>query len=122
MHEASAWTALVVENEFIIAFDLEERLVSLGAVEVRVTSTALEAAKIVDVWRPTIALVDWRLADGPAEKLIGRLLERGVAVIVVSGSARWEMGLPDSPSIAYVQKPISDLDLSSAVARLLQPA
>lgn len=112
----------MVEDEFIIAFDMEERLSALGASEVRVARSALEATKLVAAWRPAIALVDWRLADGVAGELVARLSAMGVGIVIVSGAGRSDIGIEETPSIAYVEKPVSDADLAAAVAGLLVSA
>ncbi len=116
---AAPWTALVLEDEFIIAFDLEERLTALGASEVRLASAAKEAARLIVDWRPTIALVDWRLADGTSDRFVQSLLTAGICVALVSGSFRSEIPIADQSRLRFLQKPVLDSDLAAAIGGLL---
>jgi DNA-binding NtrC family response regulator len=116
------WSVLVVEDDFIIAFDLEERLADLGAAEVRIARNLDEAARHLSVSRPTLAFVDWRLGAGTAEKFVGELVKAGVKVAIVTGSSRAEMRFEDERAVVFLQKPLSDTALAAAVDTLLARA
>ena len=115
-----AWSVLVVEDDFIIAYDLEERLTDLGASEVRIARNLVEATKQLASWRPTLALVDWRLGDGTASEFVGCLVGAGVRVAIVSGSSKSEMRCLEEQSVVFLQKPVADAALSAAVDELLR--
>ena len=117
-----AWSVLVVEDDFIIAFDLEERLTDLGAAEVRIARNLEEATKHLASWRPTAALVDWRLGDRTAQAFVGDLVNSGVRVAIVSGSSRSEMRFLDEREVVFLQKPLADSALADAVDILLRRA
>jgi DNA-binding NtrC family response regulator len=117
-----AWSVLVVEDDFIIAFDLEERLMELGASEVRIARNIEEAAKHVASWRPTIALVDWRLGETTASAFVSDLVVAGVRVAIVSGSSRAEMRFLEERAVVFLHKPLADAALAEAVDHLLARA
>ncbi|MDE2361720.1 MAG: response regulator [Hyphomicrobiales bacterium] len=113
------WSALVVDDEFFIAFDLEERLRRLGADDVRSACTLADAMASMSEWTPTLAIVDWRLAGSTPVKLIEQLLARAVRVVISSGSHRSEIDQAFGDRVLYVQKPVSDEALDQAVLLLL---
>ena len=68
---------------------------------------------------PTIALVDWRLADGTSDRFVQSLLTAGICVALVSGSFRSEIPIADQSRLRFLQKPVLDSDLAAAVGGLL---
>ena len=113
------WTALVVEDDAIIAFDFEDRLASLGASDIRIARDVEHALEIARDMRPTVALVDWRLGESTSAALAENLVRSGVKVAIVSGSSRWETRFPGDEDVIFLTKPLSDEALEKALTTLL---
>ena len=110
------WTALVVEDEPIIAFDLETRLVRLGAARVEVARDVAEATALLGRFIPTVAVVDWFLRRSTAADLIAVLAAEAIEIVVLTGAHRTTIELPAGADIPVVSKPVADPVLAAAVA------
>lgn len=110
---------LVVEDEFIIALELQATLEEAGAVVIGPAYTLDVAMKLATHHDISVATLDLRLARdsvGPVAKILG---ERGIPFIFYTGqpvSDPVRMGWPGSPAVS---KPASPSDLVSAVAEVL---
>jgi CheY-like chemotaxis protein len=96
---------LIVEDEFLIALDLEDMVTSYGLDVVAIANTAeraLEAAPLAD-----IALVDINLADGATGPEIGRKLAEkfGIAVIFMTANPE-AVAQGVKGTLGVVRKPI----------------
>jgi DNA-binding response OmpR family regulator len=109
-------TALIVEDEAIIALDLAAELQSLGFDVLRAARTYDQAVAIADRKRPDLAIVDLVL-NGSAEgrQLVEELRARGIRVLVVTGSAD---PLPVGDGQASLTKPWHRKDLIRAIGTL----
>jgi DNA-binding response OmpR family regulator len=107
---------LVVEDEFLIALELERILKEAGAREVVLASQAVEALAALSKDEPLdMAVLDVRLGAESGEPVARALRERGIAFVIATGaangSAAWE-GFGDVP---VVEKPF---DADTLVQRL----
>lgn len=97
---------LIVEDEFLIALDLEDMVTSYGLDVVAIannSSSAIEAAPFAD-----IALVDVNLSDGATGPQIGRQLAESYGIAVIFMTANPEaVGQGVSGTLGVVKKPIS---------------
>ena len=76
---------LVLEDEVIIALDLEMTLNELGFADVLITSSADQALSVLAAYDISFAILDYNLGAETAERVIERLKERGTPFIVMSG-------------------------------------
>lgn len=76
---------LVLEDEPIIALDLEELLIEAGLPNVATFSSIADAEVWLETNTPKIAIVDPRLRDGFCTVIVETLIERKVPFIVYSG-------------------------------------
>jgi two-component SAPR family response regulator len=78
---------LIVEDESLIALDIEAALLADGNQVIGIASNEREALELAN--EADLAFVDVKLADGLSGPLIGQKLEKGfgVAVIYVTGNA-----------------------------------
>lgn len=111
--------ALIVEDEILVALDLESALTEIGIDVVGIAQdrrTALELAAGVD-----FALVDVNLRDGQTGPAIGRALamEFGVKVIFVTANPAL-LGDGIEGAVGVMSKPFSDESISATVAFLTQ--
>jgi DNA-binding response OmpR family regulator len=110
-------TILVVEDEMLIALDIEATLADLGHA-VKTADTVQSATRIVDAGHVDLAILDWHLKDGASDPVIKMLRERGVPFVICSGSsfdplAEVFAGAP------FLPKPYRHTDLLDTVQSLL---
>lgn len=80
----NAIVALLLEDEPLIALDLEMTLGNAGFDVTTVTSCS-EALEWLDVCRPDIVIVDIILSDGPCHAVVKQLVADGIPFLVHSG-------------------------------------
>ncbi len=104
---------LVVEDEFLLAMNLENILAELGHEVVGSASSKQEALDVLD--SAQIALVDVRLTDGLTGPELAETLKRqGVTVVFTTGNP--EFVLQSSAGVGVVRKPYDDAIIARAVA------
>ncbi|WP_108398813.1 response regulator [Devosia submarina] len=96
--------ALLLEDEAIIAMDMEQALGDAGFdVSTAMTCAAAEAWLLEK--RPDVAIVDITLRDGSSEAIVARFVEDGVPFVVHSGDLPLHhQGTPYASGI-WVDKP-----------------
>ena len=75
-------TVLIVEDEMLVAIDLEASLEEHGYRPVGIAADMSRAIELASV-RPDVALVDCNLRDGPTGPLIGRMLGQTYGTTVI---------------------------------------
>lgn len=75
-------TVLIVEDEMLVAIDLEASLEEHGYRPVGIAADMARALELAAV-RPDVALVDCNLRDGPTGPMIGRMLGSSYGTTVV---------------------------------------
>jgi DNA-binding NtrC family response regulator len=97
---------LIVEDDLIIAFDLEDMLSELGFEVAGLASSLDHAVKLAPV--SNIAFVDVNLSDGASGPEVGRILaeQLGIAVVFITGNTEIVAdGIPGT--LGMVSKPVS---------------
>jgi DNA-binding NarL/FixJ family response regulator len=100
---------LIVEDEYLIALELENRLVDAGFEVVGVAATADEAIKLASAEKPDLAIMDIRLAgarDGvdAAIELFSRFGVRSIFASAHADAATQKRAAAAS-AIGWLQKP-----------------
>ncbi|WP_250984767.1 response regulator [Rhizobium sp. CG4] len=116
---------LIVEDDFLIALELENRLIDAGFEVTGIAITATEAISMAERERPTFAIMDIRLADRSdgVEAAIELFTAFGIRSIFASAHAdaktqeRAALALP----IGWLQKPYSEEALTRLINDYLQP-
>jgi hypothetical protein len=112
---------LVVEDEPMVALELEAELTDAGAVVIGPVGTVEAAARLIEAEPLDAALLDANLAGRPVDSLAAALAARGVPFAFASGYGR--SGLPegfrDRPLLG---KPFGAEALVAVVGSLLVPA
>jgi CheY-like chemotaxis protein len=105
-------SVLIVEDEALIALNIESCLQNAGAA-VFMANSIVSAQSALDEGIPfDAAVVDLLLADGNASPLIQILSERGIPVVISTGD-EVDRGQPAlSKAVAVLQKPYAESDLS----------
>lgn len=108
----------VVEDEPLIALDIEGILDSIGIITIRVAETlARTRVHVTAVGLPDLAILDVLLPDGESFDLAREFLAGGVRIIFLTG---YTYGIPaDLRHCPVVEKPFAPDDLKAAVLRLV---
>lgn len=111
-------SAIIIEDDALIAMGAESDLLDAGAAVVRIANSIASAKIALDEGLPfDVALVDLCLEDGNAIPLVKILSERGVAVVIATGSdvSRDQPAFRAAADI--LQKPYSVRDLINALMK-----
>ena len=110
---------LIVEDEMLIALDLEQMLADRGAEKTETASSADEAiASLVD-FQPHAAILDVNLGDGTSALVADELTKRGIPFTFATGYGDRSM-LPERfISAPVVRKPYDAITISRQLAQLL---
>ncbi len=109
---------MIVEDEFLIAMELEQIVGNLGFECIGVADDTDSALKLV-AKKPEIALVDVNLSDGPTGPVIGARLaqEFGVKVVFVTANPQ-QLGDGVEGTLGAVTKPV-EIDVLKDVLNYL---
>ena len=118
----SGRTVLVVEEEFLIALDLQRMLEAQAAGPALFARSWNEAAALRDRWEELgLAIVEFRTGETQAIELAADLRSAGVPVVICTSDAAQRRGLPALPGVPVVTKPILETDLARAIGLALAP-
>lgn len=110
-----ACKVLVVEDEFLVALQLEDILIDGGYTVVGTIPDMESLSSVQDA--PDIALVDLNLRDGLTGPEIARLLAERYATRVIYATANpAQIGSPASTTVGVLRKPFSDRTVLDAIA------
>lgn len=119
MREA-AGAILVVEDEWLIAADIEQTLVDAGFDVLGPAHSVEEAGRLMKTRAPSAALLDISLSEGNSFGLAARLSKLGIPYAFLTG-----YNIADLPVELAQQwvlnKPVVDSDLRDMASRLLAP-
>lgn len=110
---------LIVEDEVLIALELESLLQDEGYEVVGIAATSGEALDLGAALQPSLAFVDIHLADGPTGVDVARrLAQQGVMVLFMTANAK---RVPDDFAGAQgiIAKPYSERGVRQALAYVL---
>ena len=111
-------SVLVVEDEAIISFLLEDMLAELGAREVRTAASVAGALSAIDQLKPDVAVLDVNLGGERAYPIAESLEKEGVPFVFTTGYGKSGLD-PRWASRVVVQKPFTAPIMSAALAGLL---
>lgn len=111
--------ALIVEEEFLIALDIQRMLEALGVGQTLFARNAAEAYQLQAHWPDLcLAIVELRMADTMAAQLQDGLTEAGIPIVFTTS----DIGLR-RPALQQerliVSKPIPEDVMASAVSKAL---
>jgi len=115
----SGVTVLVVEDDFLLALDLEATLEGAGAEVVDICQTLDDALARADSDDFAVAVLDFGLRSDSVTPLARRLARREVPFILYTGMARGEPRLMEWKDYPIVEKPASPHMLVSAIRTML---
>lgn len=109
---------MIVEDEFLIAMEMEQIVNNLGYDCIGIADDTNSALKLA-ARKPEIALVDVNLSDGPTGPIIGARLanEFGVKVVFVTANPR-QLGDGIQGTLGALSKPV-EIDVLKDVLNYL---
>ena len=121
MTDPGVLTILIIEDEVLVAIDLEMLLRDLGHIVVGIATNFDDAISLARDTQPRLALVDINLADGPTGVAAAREIAAGGKTSCVFMSANTAM-IPEDFALAVgsIGKPYSEAGMRSAVGYLTQ--
>lgn len=113
---------LILEDEYLIAMDVEQLCRDAGAAEVTIAHS-LSDAGAVDGFakRFDVVILDLMLSGLPTVDYARQLREAGVPFVFASGYAGNDEVFMHFPEVRVVAKPYSGSDLIEAVSSVLSP-
>ncbi len=112
---------LVIEEEFLIALDIQRMLEGLGAGQVICARSAREAHAMHMHWTDVqLAIVEVALDQQSALQLVRRLLDSGIAVVICSADTALRRGVPEFPALPVLIKPMAETELVAAINNVLE--
>jgi CheY-like chemotaxis protein len=113
---------LVVEDEFLLAMELELLLQQRGCVVVGPASSIDHALALIDGEPPDAALLDVNLKGRRATPVAAALMARGVPFVLITGYSRPQLSEPELREALRIDKPVSCRALCRAMSEALEPA
>ncbi|MER9493982.1 response regulator [Mesorhizobium sp. M0320] len=117
MGSQSVLSVVVLEDEPLIALDVEDTLCDAGFNVLAVLPSCSQALEWLQSNSPDVAVLDIELNDGSCEDIARLLYERDIPFVVHSGSVfdpRYYA--PIFQKGTWVSKPAADGDVTNAVA------
>ena len=102
---------LVVEDQTLIAMALEATMEDAGIPVAGLFASCADALAWTEDNTPSIAVLDYKLKDGPCTDLAKVLLARGVPVIIYSGLPQGHDTAPELRGVIWLEKPVPRGDL-----------
>jgi CheY-like chemotaxis protein len=109
---------LIVEDEMLVAMNIEDMLLDLGHEVAGIASRLAPALSLVEESAFDLALLDVNLAGEPSFPVAAALRERGIPFLFATGYG--VRGLIDEfRTCPVLQKPFAEADLGRAIDTLL---
>lgn len=108
---------LIVEDELLLAMELEFVLQDLGHTVVGTATCSQEALKLAEDHKPDLALVDIHLRDGPTGVAVADQISASSATKVIFMSANVSrIPCNYAGAVGHIGKPYSENGVKSAIA------
>jgi DNA-binding response OmpR family regulator len=115
-------SAMLVEDEALIAFGLEEALQDQGFAVTGPFYTCADALASLERATPAVAILDALLRDGTCLELARELCRKGVPFLIYSGRDAFEEHPPELEGVPWVEKPTAAEGVVASALRLLSSA
>ena len=110
---------LVVEDEFLLAMELETLLSRRGCTVLGPVPTVRQALAMLDREQPEAALLDVNLKGERATPIAVALRERGVPFVLVTGYSDHQLSEPELNQAPRLDKPVNGRELKCALVKVL---
>jgi len=116
----SGRSVLVVEDEVLVAWLLEDMLAEIGCAVIGPAGSVKQALAMIDAEAIDVAVLDVNLNGEMSYPIADALAARGVPFVFVTGYDKDRM-LNGYQAFPVLQKPFHRAELSATLARLLTP-
>ena len=113
---------LLVEDQMLIAIDVEAMLAEAGAARVTTASSVSEAQERLRRRSPTVAVLDVNLGQGTSVTIAEELARRGVPFVFATGYGEGSELPGDFGAVPVVRKPYAAPALVEAITRAMAQA
>lgn len=110
---------LIVEDQLLIAMDVEQALADYGLSQVRSVSSVYEALQAIRTDQPDCALLDFNLGDETSADIARALREREIPFLFATGYADRSMIPTEFRDVPVVRKPYAPATLIREMEKLL---
>jgi|SRR5215212_1007781 DNA-binding response OmpR family regulator len=111
--------ALILEDEAIIALNLQDELQDAGFGVGGPFTSCADAFAWLDAHTPDVAILDTVLQDGPCAQVAVELVRRAVPFLIYSGHRQDRDLLADFHHVTWIEKPVPPASLVEECRRLL---
>ncbi|WP_114946769.1 response regulator [Microvirga calopogonii] len=111
--------ALVLEDEALIALDLQDELQDAGYEVAGPFTTCAAALEWLRTETPDIAILDAALKDGPCREIALELSRREVPFLIYSGHHEDRQLLAEFDHLTWIEKPVPPSVLVQACQKLV---
>ena len=111
---------LVVEDEFLLAMELEALLEQRGCRVLGPVATIDRALAVLDNHRPAAAVLDVNLKGTRATPIAAALQDRGVPFVLVTGYGDGQLNEPELKGQPRLEKPLNRQKLLRTLERAVQ--
>ena len=118
-HSASMPLVLVLEDEALIALDLQDGLQDSGYRVAGPFTTCADALSWLQTETPDVAILDTVLKDGPCREIALALAARDVPFLIYSGHSQEKELLPEFLHVRWIEKPVPPSVLVEECKQLL---
>jgi DNA-binding NtrC family response regulator len=112
---------LIAEDQALIGMALEAYLEDVGIAVAGPFASCAAALSWVERKTPDIAILDFKLKDGPCTELARVLIGRGVPLVIYSGCRRNAEAPAELRDVVWLEKPIDRATLLDVVRQLVHP-
>ena len=114
-------TAMVLEDNMVIALDSSDMLTDAGAEDVVLSNSVEDALKVLQNQNISFAMLDINLGDQTSLPVAISLHESRIPFVLATGYGDAERLLSDYPDAPVVKKPFTNQSLLSAIAKAIEP-
>lgn len=112
-------SVLIVEDQLLIAMDIEHALIEHGVKNVRTVSSVYEGQQALQKDMPDIALLDLNLGDETSVKIANALRDRHVPFLFATGYADGSMIPAEFNNVPVIRKPYAVHTVIREMTKLL---
>jgi light-regulated signal transduction histidine kinase (bacteriophytochrome)/CheY-like chemotaxis protein len=109
---------LLVEDQMLIAADVEAMLADHGITKVTTVPSVTEAMRQLKTFKPDVAILDVNLGSGTSLPIAEELTRRNIPFVFATGYSDRSI-IPENLSAPIVRKPYEAVSLIGSVTRLL---
>ena len=118
-HSASMPLVVVLEDEAIIALNLQDELQDAGYSVAGPFTTCADALSWLQTNTPDVAILDTVLKDAPCGEVARELASRTVPSLIYSGHSEDRELLPEFHHVRWIEKPVPPSVLIEECKQLL---